>query len=164
MFQTALCSLVPLQLNTFMANLDYNLAQIPTQSSTNRRAPSASGLLDHPMDSHEGRKKRRISRSGGLLEIVKLIVLNEDPENPSANFVVQFIHQTVKKYMQLTSRVQFGGLGLTPIISGMTGDYFLLRSCEVVSDQWPGPIKRDIFSYAKRVFVTPPPSNSLLGP
>ena len=138
MLQTALCSFEPLSLKVFMANLDVNVAHYD-ENSYPRGAVEY--CLEQPMSSH---KSRLVSRSGGLLEAVQ-----RDQSVPeSEGLVVEFIHQTVKEYVQSSSK----NLGLPPISTYMlqkNGYNFLLTTCAWYSDEWVACIKRFVFDYAR---------------
>ncbi len=139
MLQTALCSFEPLSLKVFMAILDFNVTLY--KKNRLRLNFDAGYCLEQPMSSH---KSRLVSRSGGLLEAVQ-----RDQSVPeSEGLVVEFIHQTVKEYVQSSS----GNLGLPPIsteILQKNGYNFLLTTCAWRSDEWVACIKRFVFHYAR---------------
>ncbi|KAK0511439.1 hypothetical protein JMJ35_006012 [Cladonia borealis] len=127
MLQTALCSFEPLPLKVFMA-----ISNLPVGYPE---------LRDEPTSSH---KSRLASRSGGLLELIQ-----RDQSVPeSEGLVVQFIHQTVKEYVQSAAKT----LGLSPIpleILRENGYNFILRTCAFYHDEWVSCIKKDVFKYAR---------------
>ena len=98
MLQTTLCSFEPLPLKVLMAISDLNVAYCEGSSTYKAAETLASGDgMEQPTSSH---KRRLVSRSGGLLE-----VLERDQSVPDSDgFVVQFIHQTVKEYVQSASK------------------------------------------------------------
>ncbi len=134
MLHTALCSFEPLPLKVLMAVLDLNVGHCDAVSV-------ASENMEQPTSSH---KSRLASRSGGLLEVVQ-----RDQSVPESDgLVVQFIHQTVKEYVQTASKT----LGLSPIsikILQENGYTFLLRTCAFYFDEWVACIKKDVFKYAR---------------
>ena len=134
MLQTALCSFEPLPLKVLMAISDLNVGYCDAVSV-------ASENMEQPTSSH---KSRLASRSGGLLEVVQ-----RDQSLPESDgLVVQFIHQTVKEYVQSASNT----LGLSPIspkILQENGYTFLLRTCAFYFDEWVACIKKDVFKYAR---------------
>ena len=145
MLQTALCSLAPLPLKSFMGSLDYNydsLSSIPR--------PQVVGLGEGNVEESLPSQVRRLaSRSGGLLEIVSLPTSDRADGN-EPDHVVQFVHQTVKDYVQ---RFQHE-LGLREVLLRAleeNGHVFLLRACAESQKSWVCCIKRDLFAYAKHV-------------
>ena len=134
MLHTTLCSFEPLPLKVLMAISDCNVTYCDGSSV-------ASVNMEQPTSSH---KSRLASRSGGLLEVVR-----EDQSIPESDgLVVQFIHQTVKEYVQSASKT----LGLSPIslkILQENGYSFILRTCSFYYDEWVSCIKKDVFKYAR---------------
>lgn len=165
MLQTALCSLDPLPLKTFMANLDHNLhfhfgcpaTSVPdpiiVTSSTDAKVNVPTDLQPVQSGSQHYEKSRLASRSGGLLQTISPNASDNGPEGPSSELFVQFIHQTVKEYVQV-SRYDLGLVKVSPQIYNETGVVFLLISCEVIDDAWPSLIKRNVFTYVKRGCAT----------
>ena len=134
MLHTALCSFEPLPLKVFMAISDLNVAYCDDLS-----IPSVN--MEQPTSSH---KSRLASRSGGLLEVVR----GDQSIPESDGLFVQFIHQTVKEYVQSASKT----LGLSPIspkILQENGYNFILRTCSSSCDEWVSCIKEDVFKYAR---------------
>lgn len=141
MLQIALCSLVPLPLQTFMVSVDVNFlgADHATYYTT------AEGLSH---DSTVRFQSRLESRSGGLLEAVSVAVPDESAQSELHYLVVQFIHQTVKEYVQESPR----GLGLTqisPKTLDQNGYDYLLKACAGSTDEWVSYVKKDVFAYAR---------------
>ena len=134
MLHTALCSFELLPLKVFMAISDINVAYCDDLI-----IPSVN--MEQPTSSH---KSRLASRSGGLLEVVQ-----RDQSVPESDgLVVQFIHQTVKEYMQSASKT----LGLSQIPSKIlqeNGYKFLLRMCANCHSELVACIKKDVFEYAR---------------
>ena len=144
MLQIALCSLVPLPLHTFMASLDVNFLGADI-------ADRATDIITIEGLSHDSRvrlKSRLESRSGGLLEAVSMAVSDESAQAELPHLVVQFIHQTVKEYVQESPR----GLGLTqvsPKTLDQNGYDSLLKACAGSADEWVSHVKKDVFAYAR---------------
>ena len=140
MLQTALCSFEPLPVKSFMAILDINFAY--RESGNYKDAVTLARVrMEESTSSH---KSRLASRSGGLLELVQ-----RDQSVPDSDgLVVQFIHQTVKEYVQFAAK----NLGLSQIPSKIlqeNGYNFLLRTCVCSFDEWVACIKKDVFKYAR---------------
>ena len=101
--------------------------------------------------SHDSRvrlQSRLESRSGGLLEAVSMAVSDESAQAELLHLVVQFIHQTVKEYVQESPR----GLGLTqvsPKTLDQNGYDSLLKVCAGSADEWVSHVKKDVFAYAR---------------
>ena len=134
MLHTALCSFESLPLKVFMAISDINVAYCddPRIFSVD---------MEQPTSSH---KSRLASRSGGLLEVVR----GDQSIPESDGLFVQFIHQTVKEYVQSASKT----LGLSPIFPKIlqeNGYNFILRTCSSSYDEWVSCIKEDVFKYAR---------------
>ena len=143
MLQTALCSLAPLPLKSFMGSLDYNYDSL---SSIPRPRLLGEGNVEESLPSQV---RRLASRSGGLLEIVSLSTSDRADGN-EPDHVVQFVHQTVKDYVQQFQH----DLGLREVLLRAleeNGHVFLLRACAESHQCWVCCIKRDLFSYAKLV-------------
>ena len=141
MLQTALCSFEPLPLGIFMAVLDNSLMDREKNSVFEDLPHVGSDVIEHNTSSH---KSRLASRTGGLLEAVQ----RNQSVPKSDSFVVQFIHQTVKEYVQSASK----NLGLPQIpakILQETGYNFLLRMCAKFQHEVVPCIKKDVFEYAK---------------
>ena len=151
MLQKALCSVIPLPINTFMANIDLNIAFIDEKIIP----PDIPFKVDDtPLALH---KSQLASRCGGLLELAPAatedgIQRATDPDNSKSSLVVQFIHQTVKEYIESSPR----GHGLSSVTSktlNEDGNMFLLFSC-LSQDPCLRCVKKDIFSYAKRAMCS----------
>lgn len=134
MLQTTLCSFEPLPLEVLMFISDFN--------------PYIRGNDVFPrslaQQSTSSRKSRLASRSGGLLEVVQ----GDQYVSESNGLVVQFIHQTVKEYVQSVSK----NLGLANIPASIrqeNGYNFLLRTCAHYHSIWVSCIKKDVFDYAR---------------
>ena len=134
MLQTTLCSFEPLPLEVLMYILDIH--SDPPHSDP-------FWLGDLPGESTSSQKSRLASRSGGLLEVVQ----RDQSESESDDLVVQFIHQTVKEYVQFAPK----DLGLTHSSSGnLTNGYgLLLKTCSFCHSEWVACIKKDVFDYAR---------------
>ena len=135
MLQTTLCSFEPLPLEVLMYISDVN-------SDSPRLDPAWYG--DLPVESTSSQKSRLASRSGGLLEAVQ----RDQSESESDELVVQFIHQTVKEYVQTAPK----NLGLAQASSKIleaNGYNFLLRTCSYCYNEWVTCIKKDLFDYAR---------------
>ena len=136
-------SLVPLPLDTFMASLDVNL--------TDEFNISPFGPTETAAEYIAAQKSRLASRSGGLLEIIPTGVSTQSAHYPW-NLVVQFIHQTVKDYIQASPH-ELGLLNVVPQLGEQSGNMFLLKACRKSSHAWSGAIRRDIFKYAIGAFA-----------
>ena len=136
MLQVALCSLVPLPVDLFMASVDM--------------AHSAKFVLNMPIEPPIGnlvsQKSRLTSRSGGLLELTSTLHATEDEV---ATPVVQFIHQTVREYFLTVPRDELGLFRHPSDQSNEDGNMFLVRSC-VAQNERMMLVKRDLFLYASR--------------
>ena len=135
MLQTTLCSFEPLPLEVLMYISDVN-------SDSARLDPAWYG--DLPEESTSSQKSRLASRSGGLLEAVQ----RDQSESESDDLVVQFIHQTVKEYVQSAPK----NLGLAQASSKIlqaNGYDLLLRTCSYCYNEWVTCIKKDVFDYAR---------------
>ena len=145
MLQTTLCSFEPLPLKALMFVSDINT------SLCERNTVPGDGIWyngDLTEQSTGSRKSRIASRSGGLLEVVQRDQSESESESESDGLVVQFIHQTVKEYVQSASK----NLGLAQISSKIhqdNGYNFLLRTCVYCYHEWVSCIKKDIFDYAR---------------
>ena len=94
MLQITLCALVPLPLTSFMGSVDYNYRHL-LQSLH----PQPHRLAELNLKDFISSPARRLaSRCGDLLEIV-LVPPPEGAEAKDPERVVQFIHQTVKEYV-----------------------------------------------------------------
>ncbi|KAL2049195.1 hypothetical protein ABVK25_010545 [Lepraria finkii] len=144
MLQIALCSLVPLPPKSFMNSVDVNFlgadsVDLVTYYTTMKGLSPESRV---PLQS------RLESRSGGLLEVVSVAVPDESAQAELPHLVVQFIHQTVKEYVQESPR----GLGLTqvsPETLDQNGYDYLLKACAGSTDKWVSHVKKDVFAYAR---------------
>lgn len=146
MLQTAFCSVRPLPLQSFMASLDYNYKVLKEPDPYRR--PIGIGLWFTLPHEDLGQELRRLaSRSGGLLETVSHPAQDEE-ESGTPTLFIQFIHQTVKEYVQLRQD-HLGLVGVPPGVMQENGNCFLLRSCEVSNDERVCCIKKDLFVYAK---------------
>ena len=142
MLHTALCSFEPLPLEILMAisdlNVDYH------NGAFIYKIPKTLASSDGIVQSTSAHKSRLASRSGGLLEVVQ-----RDQSIPDSDgFVVQFIHQTVKEYVQSAAKT----LGLSPIFPEIlreNGYNFILRTCASYYDKGVSCIKKDVFEYAR---------------
>ncbi|KAL8712490.1 MAG: hypothetical protein Q9220_003338 [cf. Caloplaca sp. 1 TL-2023] len=85
------------------------------------------------------------SRSGGLLETIPDTSVDEGNISPGS--CVQFLHQTVKEYVQ-SSRAQINMDHLAPALARKGGYYFLTLSSHSYS-QWAENIKVHIMQYAR---------------
>ena len=154
MLQIALCSLVPLPVDVFMASVE--MAQNAPIRQDARIHPSVKSVLSMETDPRIGsmvsHKSRLSSRSGGLLELTSsAITADETLESRDnvASLVVQFIHQTVREYFVTVPRHELGLYGVPDDKLSEDGNMFLVRSC-VAQDEWITCIKRDLFFYASR--------------
>ena len=152
MLQVALCSLVPLPVDVFMASVE--LAQNAPIRQNARVHPSVESVLsmetDPPIGSMVSHKSRLSSRSGGLLELTSSAITADETlksGDNDASLVVQFIHQTVREYFQTVPPHELGLYGVPDDKLSEDGNMFLVRSC-VAQDEWITCIKRDLFFYA----------------
>ena len=140
MLQTTLCSFEPLPLKVVIFISDINL----NYSSLNPAFNAGHWYEDFREQSTSSQKSRLASRSGGLLEVVQ----RNQSQSESGDLVVQFIHQTVKEYVQ--SAPKSLGLAQTSYnIYQANGYDFILRTCAHSSNQWVSCIKKDVFDYAR---------------
>lgn len=145
MLQITLCTLVPLPLASFMGSVDYNYRDLLESSRPQKHRLGELNLKD----SISSPARRLASRCGGLLEIVS----NPPPEGAEAKKpepVVQFIHQTVKEYVNDLQH----DLGLREVLPNALkddGHVFLFRACTESRESWVCCIKKDLFEYAKHV-------------
>ena len=145
MLQIALCSLVPLHIDVFVASVEFAQYTPPLASLIDRtRAP-------HSVETMISQKNRLTSRSGRLLELTSSTVTADDTpksgdKEPSP--VVQIIHQMVREYFLTVPRHKLGLCGILTDRLKEDGNMFLIRSC-VGQDEWNTCIKRDLFLYAK---------------
>ena len=144
MLQVALCSLTSLPLSAFMKCIDHVMGDVDTSGlrGPESNAPKVFFLLSD--------RNRLESRSGGLLEpsfAYNPHDISEGDDGPE--LVVQFIHQTVKEYIQ-ASGYKLPLTNLKPEISREEGNAYLLRSCKS-HVYWVSYIKADVFAYARRV-------------
>ena len=133
MLQITLKSLEPIPLETFMTISNLNLNQ-----------PHSGWAVEDRVALNENRLE---SRGGGLLEISMI-----GPE--SSKPVVQFIHQTVKEFVQ-SSQHRLGLVAVPSKLLSEDGNLFLLRSFT----RYDGPLshlQRDIFVYAARATIRSP--------
>ena len=147
MLQIALCSLAPLPLKSFLGSLDYNCEQLVRHGFPGDPDPQLRKIFAEEFLPSQIR--RLASRSGGLLEAVSM-PSPESAENNEPVLIVQFIHQTVKEYVQLLQH----DLGLREVLPDAleeNGHVFLLRACAESQQSWVCCIKKDLFAYAKRV-------------
>ena len=141
MLQTALCSFEPLPLKVFMAVVDNSFAHREEYRIHEDAVTLAIDRMEQSTSSHTS---RLASRSGGLLELVER---DRSIPHPYGLFV-QFIHQTVKEYVQSASR----NLGLSEIPAERlqeNGYNFLLRICATCHNDLVTCIKKDVFEYAR---------------
>ena len=141
LLQTALCSFEPLPLKVLMAILDLNLNNRYHEIPDSYELAATYHAIQEPTSSH---KSRLASRSGGLLEVVR----RDQPVPDSDGLVVQFIHQTVKEYVQSASK-PLGLSSVSPKILQENGYNFILRTCALYYDGWVSCIKKDVFKYAR---------------
>ena len=145
MLQTTLCSFEPLPLKVLMftSGLNTHFHEInPEKTSPPKHRRSY--FRGVTMELTSSQKSRLASRSGGLLEVVQA----DQSEFESDGLVVQFIHQTVKEYVQSASK----NLGLTQIsdnIRQQNGYNFLLTACAQCHEEIVSCIKKDVFEYAR---------------
>ena len=145
MLQITLCTLVPLPLASFMASVDFNYKTLLQSSRPQQHRLGEFNLKD----SISSPARRLASRCGGLLEIVS-IPPPEGAEAEEPERVVQFIHQTVKEYVNDLQH----DLGLREVLPNALeedGHVFLLRACAESKESWVCCIKKDLFEYAKQV-------------
>lgn len=145
MFQTALCSKIPLPMSSFMGSLDYihdRLAWRDSGQSHRRGEPDVEV-------SQSSQTHRLASRTGGLLEIVSNPI-PDGAESSEPYHVVQFIHQTVKEYVK-DHQHDSGLREVLPSVLEETGNVFLLGSCAESNRSWVCCIKKYMFTYAKNV-------------
>jgi hypothetical protein len=139
MLQIALCNLSALPLEAFIKCTSYTLRGKIAQLETT---------------SHQAMARRLKSRSGGLLEIVSTAPLSQAPaatktaEVGDPVQVVQFIHQTVKEFVQDCKN----DLGLcwkdNAAALSESGYLYLLRCSIEINDKWVDDIGSDLFEYA----------------
>lgn len=156
MLQMVVCSLNPLPLDTLMGCLEVSCLLEKIEGPL---APAITLTITE--ESITSMKSRLVSRSGGLLEVILTSDLEatvfpndsspaldaEDRADDRSGLVVQFIHQTVKEYVQSAPK----DLALVHVhesLSNENGDFFLLRSCMITGQSWISCVKRDIFAYA----------------
>jgi hypothetical protein len=149
MLQIALCALSPLLIKTFVNTTSWALWK--------RFAMAGEEPIEDMM-------QRVVSRSGGLLEVVYSTHTNLDISLPfgcrdtiepfeETEFMsrdlslprVQFIHQTVKEYVQ--SRED--NLGLKRTKSGGSGFQYILDAAVCCTNAWANEIGLDLFEYAR---------------
>lgn len=148
MLQIAFCSLRPLPLESFMASLVYNYERLRQPTVYDIEIAQDPVFIPHEDPGHQLR--RIASRSGGLLETVVTVSTSADvdQEDGTSTLFVQFIHQTVKEYVQ-RRQDHLGLVDVLPTVLRENGNSFLLRSCEISSDERICCIKKDVFIYAK---------------
>ena len=128
MLQIAICASSPLPLTTF----------VNVTSFTLWAKYSAPGE-----ESKDDMIRRVVSRSGGLLEPV--FADSSVPTSPSVlETSVQFIHQTVKEYIQNRK----DNFGLRRSKTGGNGFEYLLRSAVACWENWANGIGLEAFEYA----------------
>ena len=145
MLQITLCTLVPLPLASFMGSVDYNYRDLLQSSRPQQHRLGELNLKD----SISSPARRLASRCGGLLEIVS-VPPSEGAEAKEPERVVQFIHQTVKEYVNDLQH----DLGLREVLPNALeddGHVFLFRACAESKESWVCCIKKDLFEYAKHV-------------
>ena len=145
MLQITLCTLVPLPLASFMGSVDFNCRELLDSSRPQPHRLRELNLKDSILSP----ARRLASRCGGLLEIVS-IPPPEGSEAKEPERVVQFIHQTVKEYVNDLQH----DLGLRGVLLDALkedGHVFLLRACAEFKESWVCCIKKDVFEYAKHV-------------
>ena len=145
MLQITLCTLVPLPLASFMGSVDFNYKQLLQSSRPQQHRLGELSLKD----SISSPARRLASRCGGLLEIVS-IPPPEGAEAKEPERVVQFIHQTVKEYVNDLQH-DLGLREVLPTALEEDGHVFLLRACAESKESWVCCIKKDLFEYAKQV-------------
>ena len=148
MLQITLKSLEPLTLRTFMIVANSNIPPL----AKNLQDFNLLGEVDIALY-----KSRLESRSGGLLELSWSASRNSEQPYGPLQPVVQFIHQTVKEFIQ--SPQQLGLVGLPPRIMTQDGNFFLLRSFSSRT-RIMSRVKMDIFFYAVRASVFSPPNET----
>ncbi|KAF8851080.1 hypothetical protein BDZ45DRAFT_808615 [Acephala macrosclerotiorum] len=156
MLQIALCALSPLPLETFI-----NAASVALRDENPKSQTREAMLL------------RLNSRSGGLLEAVESTELDssetgyddiEAPPYPASilsgtgimPMTVQFIHQTVKEYIQ----EEKDNLGHQRTAGN--GYYYLLKAASKGRGSWANKIALDVFKYAKLIETETPAHCSTL--
>ena len=141
MLQTTLCSFEPLPLKVLMLTSDLNTNFFEMNPPPPVFPWQAGNFTEQSTSSQ---KSRLASRSGGLLEVVQ----RDQSVSESDALVVQFIHQTVKEYVQSASR----NLGLAQFrfdIHQDNGYRFLLRTCANSRGGMVSCVKKDVFDYAR---------------
>ena len=154
MLQTVLCSLVQLPLHVLFAILDVNYITLNAAPDHNTlaleghlRELSTRAAIRSSEETYLQRS-RLMSRSGGLLEVVSISNPDAATEDESSALVVQFIHQTVKEFIQRPLQ-DIGLRGVSPHIAKENGFDFLVKSCANSADEWVSSIKKDVFVYAR---------------
>ena len=145
MLQITLCTLVPLPLASFMGSVEYNYRDLLQSLRPQQHRLGELNLKD----SLSSPARRLASRCGGLLEIVS-VPPPEGAEAKEPERIVQFIHQTVKEYVNDLQH----DLGLREVLPNALeddGHVFLLRACAESRESWVCCIKGDMFEYAKHV-------------
>ena len=141
MLQTTLCSFEPLPLKVLMLTSDLNTNFFEMNPPPPVFPWQAGNFTEQSTSSQ---KSRLASRSGGLLEVVQ----RDQSVSESDGLVVQFIHQTVKEYVQSASK----NLGLAQSSSNIrqeNGYNFLLKACANCHRELVSCIKKDVFDYAR---------------
>ena len=148
--QIAVCSLIPLSIRTFLEVTSKNYNYFSAKG--HQRSQSGYETLSDDMiqgTSGPYHKRWLESRSGGLLEVVQQSPSDKwTPEEQG--FVVQFIHQTVKDFIK-SSHHTLKLSSIPPEVMQEDGHVFLLRACEESENEWICDVKKDMFSYAKRI-------------
>ena len=145
MLQTVLCSFEPLPLGLLMAISDLNADVEYGVAFTHEHARIYTLVSsDGRVQSTGSQKSRLASRSGGLLEVVQ----RDQSVSEYDGLVVQFIHQTVKEYVQSASKT-LGLSSISPKILQGNGYNFILRACAFYYDELVSCIKKDVFEYAR---------------
>ena len=145
MLQITLCTLVPLPLTSFMGSVDYNYRHLLQSIRPQQHRLAELNLKDFISSP----ARRLASRCGGLLEIV-LVPPPEGAEAKDPERVVQFIHQTVKEYVNDLQH-DLGLREVDPNALEDDGHVFLFRACAESKESWVCCIKKDLFEYAKHV-------------
>lgn len=145
MLQTALCTSAPLPVKSFMGSVGFNYDYMNQSRRLQVDGPGKRKIEE----SLPTQLRRLASRSGGLLEVVSIPTL-DGAEGNEPDRVVQFIHQTVKEYVQL---LQHHAVlrEVHPNVLEENGHIFLLRTCVESNESWVCCIKKSLFAHAKHI-------------
>lgn len=152
MLRTILCSLEPLSLYTLMRITNHNIYQIKETTKENTS-----------IDSLEIQLLRLESRCGGLLEVVPKTKEALDLEryaatsipHESENYLVQFIHQTVKEYVhEHRNRLELKDINL--LMQGQSGYVYHLNWANT---DMASTTRANLLTYARLYEETLDPSN-----